>query len=49
MECYKEKHSKTSTSLQQLVEEGSAMEDRIMVVDAEIQKLEEQLSALKAE
>ncbi|KAB2626278.1 hypothetical protein D8674_017938 [Pyrus ussuriensis x Pyrus communis] len=43
----KRQHSKTSTSLQQLVEEGSAMEDRIMVVDAEIQKLEEQLSALK--
>ncbi|XP_009353190.2 uncharacterized protein LOC103944450 [Pyrus x bretschneideri] len=47
--CYKEKHTRTSTTLQQLVEEGSSMEDRIIVVVAEIQKLEEQLSALKAE
>ena len=47
--CYKEKHTRTSTTLQQLVEEGSAMENRIMVVATEIQKLEEQLSPLKAE
>ncbi|XP_018502252.1 uncharacterized protein LOC108867029 [Pyrus x bretschneideri] len=47
--CYKEKHTRTSTTLQQLVEEGSSMEDRIIVVVAEIQELEEQLSALKAE
>lgn len=46
---YKEKHTKTSTTLQQLVEEGLAMEDQIMVVVAKIQKLEEQLSTLKAE
>ncbi|KAB2625706.1 hypothetical protein D8674_017366 [Pyrus ussuriensis x Pyrus communis] len=38
--CYKKNHTRTSTTLHQLVEEGSAMEDRIMVVAAEIQKLE---------
>ncbi|KAM1207841.1 hypothetical protein ACFX2J_013571 [Malus domestica] len=47
--CYKEKHIRTSITLQQLVDEGSSMEDRIIVVVAEIQKLEEQLLALKAE
>ncbi|KAB2625669.1 hypothetical protein D8674_017329 [Pyrus ussuriensis x Pyrus communis] len=47
--CYKGKHIRTSTTLQQLVEEGSTMDDRIMVVAAEIQKLEEQLYALKVE
>lgn len=47
--CYKEKHSQTSTNLQQLVVKGSAIEDLIMVVVVEIQKLEKQLSALKAE
>ncbi|CAN6587046.1 unnamed protein product [Malus baccata var. baccata] len=47
--CYKEKHTWTSTTLQQLVEEGSTMKDRIIVVAAEIQKLEEQLCDLKAE
>lgn len=46
--CYKEKHTRTSTTLQQLVEEGSAMEDWIMMVASEIQKLEEQMFALKA-
>lgn len=49
IKCYKEKHLKPSTSLQQLVDEGSAMEDRIMVVAFEIQKLKEQLFVLKAE
>lgn len=49
IKCYKEKHARTSASLQQLVEEGSAMEDRNMVVVSETQKLEEQLSTLKAE
>lgn len=39
--CYKEKHAKTSTTLQQLVEKGSAMEDWIIVIAAEIQNLEE--------
>lgn len=41
--CYKENHTRTSITLQQLVEEGSTMEDRIMVVATKIQKLEEQL------
>ncbi|KAB2625602.1 hypothetical protein D8674_017262 [Pyrus ussuriensis x Pyrus communis] len=36
----KKNHSRTSTTLHQLVEEGSTMKDRIMVVAAEIQKLE---------
>ncbi|KAM1094619.1 hypothetical protein FF1_009605 [Malus domestica] len=49
VECYKEKYIRTSTSLQKLVDEGLAIEDRIMVVLAEIEKLNEQLSALKAE
>ncbi|KAM1075013.1 hypothetical protein ACFX2B_019682 [Malus domestica] len=39
--CYKKKHTRTSITLQQLVDEGSAMDDRIMVVAIEIQKLEE--------
>ncbi|XP_050122548.1 uncharacterized protein LOC126600070 isoform X3 [Malus sylvestris] len=30
--CYKEKHTRTSTTLQQLVEEDSSMEDRIIVI-----------------
>ena len=30
--CCKEKHTRTSTNLQQLVEEGSTMKDIIMVV-----------------
>ncbi|CAN6587049.1 unnamed protein product [Malus baccata var. baccata] len=47
--CYKEKQTRTSTTLQQLVDEGSFMEDRIRVVAVEIQKLEEQHSTLKAE
>ncbi|KAM2994419.1 hypothetical protein FF2_046393 [Malus domestica] len=46
---YKDKHFRTLSSLQKLVEEGSVIEDRIIVVASEIQKLEEELSALKAE
>ncbi|KAM2863305.1 hypothetical protein FF1_022097 [Malus domestica] len=46
--CYKDKHARTSTNLQQLVEERSGIEDMIVVVAREIQKLEEQFSALKA-
>lgn len=34
--CYKEKHIRISTTLQQLAEEGSTMEDGIMVVVDEI-------------
>ncbi|KAB2612494.1 hypothetical protein D8674_034810 [Pyrus ussuriensis x Pyrus communis] len=49
VKCFQEKHTKTSATLQQLVEEGSVMEDRIAVVDAKIQRLENQLSSLKAE
>ncbi|KAM2616307.1 hypothetical protein TB2_030724 [Malus domestica] len=49
VKCYKEKHTRTSATLQQLEEEGSAMEDMIVVVESEIQKLEEQVSTLKAE
>lgn len=49
MRCYKEKHTWTSTNLQQFVEEESTVKDMIMVVAAEIWKLEEQLSSLKAE
>ena len=32
---------KSTATLRQLVEEGSVMEDRIAVVDSEIQQLEE--------
>lgn len=39
VKCYKEKHSRTSSSLQQLVEKGSTMEARIVEVTSEIQKL----------
>ncbi|KAM2843641.1 hypothetical protein COP1_026331 [Malus domestica] len=49
VKCYKEKHTWTLATLQQLVEKGSAMEDRIVVIESKIQKLEEQLSALKVE
>lgn len=49
VKCYKEKHSRTSSSLQQLVENDSAMEDHIMTVATEIQKLKEQRSTLKVE
>lgn len=49
VKCFQEKHTKTSTTLQQLVEEWSVMEGRIAVVDFKIQRLEEQLTSLKAE
>ncbi|KAB2599987.1 S2-RNase [Pyrus ussuriensis x Pyrus communis] len=49
VKCYKEKHSRTSTSLQQLVENGLTMEDKIKVVAFEIQTLEEQLFPFKIE
>ncbi|KAB2631169.1 hypothetical protein D8674_008688 [Pyrus ussuriensis x Pyrus communis] len=49
VKCFQEKHVKSTAALQQLVEEGSVMEERIAVVDSEIQRLEEQLSSLKAE
>ena len=49
MKCFKVKQSSTSTHIQQLVDEGSATEERIKVVTSEIQKIEEQLAVLKAE
>ncbi|KAB2628832.1 TMV resistance protein N-like [Pyrus ussuriensis x Pyrus communis] len=47
--CFKEKQSKTSTYIQQLVDEGLATEDRIKVATSENQKLEEQLDVMKVE
>ncbi|KAM1034467.1 hypothetical protein ACFX2A_038735 [Malus domestica] len=39
--CFMEKQSSTSTQIHQLMDEGSAMEDRIKVVSSDIHKLEE--------
>ena len=41
VKCFQEKHVKNTATLRQLVEEGSVMEERIAVVDSEIQNLEE--------
>ncbi|KAB2602772.1 TMV resistance protein N-like [Pyrus ussuriensis x Pyrus communis] len=47
--CFKEKQSTTSTHIQQLVDEGSTTEETIKVVSSEIQRLEEQITMLRAE
>ncbi|KAB2599559.1 hypothetical protein D8674_009830 [Pyrus ussuriensis x Pyrus communis] len=49
VKCFQEKQVKSTAVLRQLVEEGSVMEEKIAVVDSEIQRLEEQLCSLKAE
>ncbi|KAM1523463.1 hypothetical protein TB1_012840 [Malus domestica] len=49
VKCFKEKQSKTSAHIQHLMDKGSATYDKIKVVSFEIQKLEEQLAALRAE
>ncbi|KAM0975931.1 hypothetical protein EV1_018672 [Malus domestica] len=49
VKCFQEKHVKNTATLRQLVEEGSMMDERIAVVDYEIQRLKEPLSLLKAE
>ena len=43
LRCFQEKHAKSTATLQQLVAEGTVMEERISVVDSEIQRLDEQL------
>ncbi|KAM1432595.1 hypothetical protein EV1_014570 [Malus domestica] len=47
VKCFQEKHVKNIATLRQLVEEGSVIEEKIALVDSEIQLLEEQLSSLK--
>ncbi|KAB2608814.1 TMV resistance protein N-like [Pyrus ussuriensis x Pyrus communis] len=49
VKCFKVKQSSTLANIQQLVDEGSATKEMIKVVTFEIQKLKEQLAALKAE
>lgn len=49
VKCYQDKHVKSMAALHHLVGKGSGMKERIAVVDAEIQLLEEQLFSLKAE
>ncbi|KAB2602835.1 TMV resistance protein N-like [Pyrus ussuriensis x Pyrus communis] len=41
VKCFQEKHVKNTATLRQLVEERSVLEERITVVDSEIQCLEE--------
>ncbi|TQE14359.1 hypothetical protein C1H46_000278 [Malus baccata] len=47
--CFMEKESNSSTQVNRLMEESMQTKERVKVVSSEIQKLEEQLIALKAE
>ncbi|KAM1980108.1 hypothetical protein FF1_037425 [Malus domestica] len=47
--CFQENESSTSAQVDKLMNDGSLTKERIVVVTAEIQKLEEQLVVLKVE
>ncbi|KAM2084315.1 hypothetical protein ACFX1R_022163 [Malus domestica] len=47
--CFMDKESNSSTQVKRLMEESMQTKERVKVVSSEIQKLEEQLIALKAE